>query len=60
MSYGNIALTDLPRWFEGAPFISNVSFVSNVFRYGTGVNPVHPNPAITSDIVERDNQYLAQ
>jgi len=31
----------------------------NRFMYGLGVNPVHPDLAETSDIVERNNQYLA-
>lgn len=58
-SYPNIALTDLPRWFEGRPFISNVSFIDNIFAYGEGVNPVHPNAADTTNIEQRGNKYLS-
>ena len=52
------SLTDLPRWFEGAAFMRNVSFLNNTFYYGAGVNTIHPSPVDTADIVERGNLFL--
>ena len=55
----NLEITYLQPWLEGPALISNVSITGNSFHYGVGVNPVHPNPIDTSNIVENGNHFLA-
>jgi hypothetical protein len=56
----NLEITYLQPWLEGPPLISNISLTGNMFYYGAGVNPIHPNAIDTSGIVEEKNLFLAQ
>ena len=56
----NLEITYLQSWLEGPPLISNISLTGNMFYYGAGVNPIHPNAIDTSGIVEEKNLFLAQ
>ena len=57
-AFHNLEITYLQSYLEGPALISNISIVGNTFYYGEGVNPIHPNPIDTTEIVERNNQFL--
>ncbi len=54
----NLEITYLQPWLEGPALISNVSITGNIFHYGAGVNPIHPNSIDTSLIVEEGNEFM--
>ena len=57
-AFHNLEITYLQSYLEGPALISNISLVGNTFYYGAGVNPIHPNPSDTAEIVERSNHFL--
>jgi hypothetical protein len=45
-------------WFEGAASIENATVEHNRWYLGAGVNPLKANPLDTSNIVQRNDQFL--
>ena len=55
-TFHNLEIIYLQSYLEGPVLISNVSIVGNTFYYGG--TRVNPNPIDTTEIVERNNQFL--